>query len=85
MGDREGSQVKPDPRVAVLDGVCDVAKSEKPFGKRWHQEEIVLRPEHLAALREGKVLALDVREEYVVFLKLEPSVGANLKEPGFQV
>jgi hypothetical protein len=64
-----------DPRIEVLDEVCDVEETEKPFGKRWHQEEIGLRPEHLKALQEGKVLALDVREEYVVFLKLTTRVG----------
>ena len=68
---------KQDPRIKVLDEVCDVEETEKPFGKRWHHEEIGLRPEHLKALQEGKVLALDVREEYVVFLKLIATVGSE--------
>jgi hypothetical protein len=67
-----------DRRIEVLDEVCDVEETEKPFGKRWHQEEIGLRPEHLKALEEGKVLALDVREEYVVFLKLIGKVGSEI-------
>lgn len=76
--------MKPDSRIAILDGICDVEESEKPFGKRWHQEEIVLRAKHVAALQEGNVLALDVCEEYVVFLTLDPSVTANLNEEGFR-
>jgi hypothetical protein len=72
--EEEGHKVDRDPRVAILDQVCDVEASEKPFGKRWHQEGIVLQNEHLAALLEGKVLALDVREEYAVLLKL-PGTG----------
>jgi len=77
MADGKKSEAKPDPRIAILDGTCDVEATESPFGKRWHQEEIVLRDQHLAALKEGKVLALDVREEYVVFLKLDPTVANN--------
>jgi hypothetical protein len=57
-----------------------VEETERPFGKRWHQEEVILSPEHLTALQAGKVLALDVREEYVVFLRL--NVGASAKEQG---
>ncbi|MDI6773353.1 MAG: hypothetical protein QME77_12315 [bacterium] len=83
MSDRPKSEQGPDPRIAVLDETCDVEETERPFGKRWHQEEIVLRPEHLTALQEGKVLALDVREEYVVFLKLDVRVGLESKEPGY--
>ena len=66
-----------DVRIAILDDVCDVEETEKPFGKRWHQEEIVLHDKHLAALFEGKVLAIDVREEYVVFLKLAPNINTG--------
>lgn len=69
-----------DPRVAIVDAVWDVEQSEQPFGKRWRQEEVVLSAKHLAALQEGKILALDVQEEYVVFLKLDPAVTTNMKE-----
>lgn len=72
-----------DPRIAIVEAVCDVEESEQPFGKRWRQEEVVLNAEHLAALQAGKILALDVQEEYVVFVKLDPSVAANLKELGY--
>jgi hypothetical protein len=80
MGKMRESEQKTDPRIAVLDEVCDVEETERPFGKRWHQEEVILSPEHVAALQTGKVLAVDVGEEYVVFLRL--NVGANSKEKG---
>lgn len=71
-----------DQRIAIVDAVCDVEESEQPFGKRWRQQEVVLSAEHLAVLQEGKIMALDVQEEYVVFVKLDPAVAANLKELG---
>jgi len=78
-----GSQT--DPRIAIVDDICAVEETEEPFGKRWHHEEIVLQAEHLAALREGKAVAVDVREEYVVFLKLDAKVAVRLRELGYGV
>lgn len=60
-----------DKRVSVVDTVCDVEDTEKPFGKRYGQEEINLLPEHMKALQGGKLIALDVHGEYVVFLSSE--------------
>lgn len=75
--------MNPDQRIAIVDAVCDVEESERPFGKRWRQQEVVLSAEHLAALQEGKILALDVQEEYVVFVKLDAAIAASLKELGY--
>ena len=75
--------MNPDSRIAVVDAVCDVEQTEQPFGKRWRQEELVLSAEHLAALQAGKLLALDVQEEYVVFVKLDAVLAAKLKELGY--
>ena len=72
--------MNPDARIAIVDAVFDVEQSNKPFGKRWRQEEIVLNAEHLVALQEGNLLALDVQEEYVVFVKLDTALAASLKE-----
>jgi len=82
MGKMRESEQKTDPRIAVLDEVCDVEETERPFGKRWHQEEVVLSPEHVAALQAGKVLAVDVREEYVVFLRLHVRAKAQEHDHG---
>lgn len=59
--------------IAIVDSVTDVELSGKPFGKRWGQEKLTLKSEHLEALRSGRLLALDVYSEYVVFLELEPA------------
>ncbi|MDP1524887.1 MAG: hypothetical protein Q8M20_03680 [Rhodocyclaceae bacterium] len=59
------------PYLVVVDETCNVEESEQPFGKRWGQHLIELSPEHLDALHAGKLLALDVQEEYVVFVGLK--------------
>ncbi len=59
-----------DPRIAIVDAVCDVEESKQPFGKRWWQELVTLKAEHLAALQAGKLLALDVQNEYVMFVQV---------------
>ncbi len=59
-----------DPRVAIVDRAFDVDLTEEPFGKRWRDEKIFITEEHLQALHDGKLLALDTQEEYVVFLEL---------------
>lgn len=75
--------VNADPRIAIVDAVFDVEESELPFGKRWRQEKTILTAEHLAALREGRMPALDVQDEYVVFAKRDAAITANLKELGY--
>jgi hypothetical protein len=55
--------------VAIVNEVCDVEETGQPFGKRWGQQCIQLTEAHLSSLRQGKLLALDVNEEYVVFLE----------------
>ncbi len=69
--------IKPEPRVTVVNAVQDVEGTNKPFGKRWKQEEVTLNADHLVALQQGKYLAVDVQEEYVVFLKLDPAARSN--------
>jgi hypothetical protein len=80
MGRKREPGPGPEPSSAVPDEVCDVEKTEGPFGKRWHQQEVTLSPEHLTALQAGKVLAVDVGQEYVVFPRLD--VGAKGREQG---
>jgi hypothetical protein len=69
--------MKPDPRIAVVTASCDVEESGCPFGKRWGQQSVTLTAEHLAALQAGKMLALDVLDEYVVFVDLEKTEGVE--------
>jgi hypothetical protein len=57
-------------RVLVVDRPFDAADgADTPFGRRWEGGTITLTAEHLAALKNGKTLALDIRDEYVTFVK----------------
>ncbi|WP_291912882.1 hypothetical protein [Limnohabitans sp.] len=60
--------------VLIVDQPFDADGNETPFGQRWGGERFTLTPEHLAALQAGKTIALDVMNEYVVFLKLGDGV-----------
>ncbi|HUW39982.1 MAG TPA: hypothetical protein VMV90_03160 [Rectinemataceae bacterium] len=60
-----------DPRLAIVEAAHDSEASELPFGKRWNHETVTMRPEHLEALRQGRLVALDVQAEYVVYLRLD--------------
>jgi hypothetical protein len=56
--------------VAIVPDALDISSgAETPFGRRWGGDVIQLTAEHLAALQAGQTLALDVQNEYVVFLK----------------
>jgi hypothetical protein len=57
--------------VAIVDEVTDVEETCRPFGKRWAAQQVKLSSAHIAALQDGKLLAVDVNNEYVVFLKID--------------
>ena len=63
--------IAPIPALAIVDESYDVEETTQPFGKRWGGEVMTLTKEHLAALQEGKLVAVDVMAEYVVFLRLQ--------------
>ena len=48
--------------------------SETPFGHRWGGNIFTLTAEHITAMKDGQTIALDVMNEYVVFLKSEPGM-----------
>lgn len=60
-----------DEYIAIVDDIFDTEETEKPFGKRWASQLISLKPEHLDALQQGKLLAIDDQGEYVVYLQME--------------
>jgi len=60
-----------DSSLAIVDAPFEVEETEQPFGKRWGGEIMTLTKEHLDALHEGKLVAVDVMNEYVVFLRLQ--------------
>jgi predicted nuclease of restriction endonuclease-like (RecB) superfamily len=58
--------------TVVLDAPFDATDgADSPFGKRYGGDVFTLTDAHLTALRNGKTLALDVQNEYVVFLKAQ--------------
>jgi hypothetical protein len=63
------------PVLAILNEPYDVEENNGPFGERWGGQIISLSPEHLKALQEGKTVAVDALEEYVVFLQLKKPGG----------
>ena len=65
--------------VVILDAFNATNGAETPFGHRWGGDVIQLSAEHLAALQAGQTLALDVQNEYVVFIKTAES--AKLEPP----
>ena len=60
-----------EPTLAIVDAPYDTLETDQPFGKRWGDEVVTLTKEHLAALHEGKLVAVDVQGEYVVFLRMQ--------------
>ena len=74
------------PAIAIVPDAFDATNgAETPFGRRWGGDVFELSAEHLAALQAGQTLALDVQNEYIVFLqaaesaKLEQAIKANLR------
>lgn len=56
--------------VAIVPDSLDATDgAATPFGKRWGGDIIQLSPEHLAALQAGGTVAIDVQNEYIVFLR----------------
>ena len=79
----------PNLTVAIVPDSFDATDGvETPFGKRWGGDVIQLSAEQIAALQMGQTIAIDVQNEYVVFLqaaepaKLESATNANLRELG---
>jgi len=59
----------PTPGIVCVGGDCAVNNVETPFGKRWDSASFDLGDSHLDDLLSGLTLALDVRNEYVVYLR----------------
>lgn len=74
--------VELDPILAIVDAPFDVEETNQPFGRRWGGEVITMTGEHLAALQEGKSVAVDVMGEYVVFFRLQ---GTSDKSDGRKI
>jgi len=66
--------------IAIMPAPFDASDgADTPFGCRWGGESVNLTPAHLTALKAGKTLTIDVRDEYVMFLNAGSAQG---KRPG---
>lgn len=58
--------------IRIVDQPFDATDgADTPFGQRWGGDVAKLTPAHLAAIKAGKTLALDVQNEYVLFVRNE--------------
>ena len=56
--------------IHIVDQSFDATDgADTPFGHRWGGDVAKLTPAHLAAIKAGKTLALDVQNEYVLFVQ----------------
>jgi hypothetical protein len=60
------------PDIAITDDTIPTNHGDTVFGKRWGSQVVTIDAAQLAALQQGKYLAVDVQGEYVVYLKLNP-------------
>lgn len=58
-------------QTLIVDEFCNVEQNPLAFGKRYGQETLKLTPQHLQALQQGKLIAVDVQNEYVLFIELD--------------
>lgn len=63
--------IEREPVAAITNEYISADDGETIFGKRWASQITTIDAEQLAALQQGKYLALDVQGEYVVYLKLK--------------
>lgn len=65
--------MKSDEQAVIVDEIFDPEEVDSPFDKRYWGEKLVLTAEHLEALQHGKLLAVDVMGEYVLFVEMDKS------------
>jgi hypothetical protein len=70
-----------DTRLAIVDRIYDSDTTEVPFGKRWAHECVTLDAETLTALQQGKLIAIDVRDEYVIYIRAGDIAGPSSGNP----
>lgn len=60
--------------VAIVNQAMDPLDGDTVFGQRWGNGDVFkISAKELNALTEGKMLALDIEGEYVVYLQLDES------------
>jgi len=65
----------------IVEKPFDPETTKQPCGPRWGGDVYVLTAEHLAALKAGKAMALDVMNEYLTFVVLEKPENMETVQP----
>lgn len=66
-----------DQQTQIVEKPFDTDEVDTPFGKRYGDEKVVITAEQLHALQQGKLIAVDVMNEYVLFIELDKSAMQN--------
>jgi hypothetical protein len=65
--------------VVVSEAFDATFGADTPFGRRWGGDVVKLSREHIAELQAGRTLAIDVQNEYVLFVKLDEGGTSRVK------
>ncbi|MDD3050400.1 MAG: hypothetical protein PHR06_04575 [Candidatus Cloacimonetes bacterium] len=57
----------------ILETTIDIENEDTPFGKRYGGDVFTLTDEDIENLRNGRLIGLDVQNEYISYLKYKPS------------
>jgi hypothetical protein len=69
--------------IHIVDQPYDATDgADTPFGHRWGGDVATLTPAHLVALESGQTLALDVQNEYVLFLRSDTPAAKRPRPKG---
>ncbi|MDO9154020.1 MAG: hypothetical protein Q7U47_10000 [Paludibacter sp.] len=55
----------------VLENTIDIENVETPFGARYGGDVFYITEEDIENLKNGKLIALDVMNEYITYLKFK--------------
>ena len=66
-----------DQQTKIVEKPFDTDEVDTPFGKRYGDEKVIITAEQLHALQQGKLIAVDVMNEYVLFTELDKSAKQN--------
>ena len=55
----------------LLDEIVDIENEPTPFGKRYGGDVFTITEEDIENLRNGKLIALDVQNEYITYLRFK--------------
>jgi hypothetical protein len=60
-----------DENKIILDKIIDIENETTPFGSRCGGDVFIITEQDIENLKNGKIIALDVRNEYITYLKFK--------------